>query len=334
MVGAAAGTPGTAPTNWAPSTGGATVMTLVGTGTESGIDYIDYRFQGSGAADVFNILYEGTTQIVAADAQTWTSSSFVKLVGGSLTNLALVDRIVFRTAAGAFVTSQDAAFTATSAALGTQRKTNTFTAAGGTIARITNAINAGVPTGAYDITLRIGWPQLELGAFVTSPIRTTTTAATRAADDIKTASFAWFNQPAGTIASEFSKPTTTVQSFGIASIEQDATNYMSMWRFGGSPTVVNGSVQVAGVNQANLNQGTFTDGAGPYKTALAYTLNDFAFSYNGQAPGTDVAGTLAPTPTLMRLGGGPGMFPLNGYLRRVVYWPTRLTNAQLQSVTG
>jgi hypothetical protein len=39
-------------------------------------------------------------------------------------------------------------------------------------------------SGAVDITLDMGWPQVEQGAYVTSPIRTTTVAVTRAAEAV------------------------------------------------------------------------------------------------------------------------------------------------------
>ena len=47
MQGAVAGTPGTLPTNWGVSVAGGLTRTVVGTGTENGIEYIDVRVQGT-----------------------------------------------------------------------------------------------------------------------------------------------------------------------------------------------------------------------------------------------------------------------------------------------
>jgi hypothetical protein len=43
MQGAVAGTPGTLPTNWSESRAAGLTQTVVGTGTQNGIDYIDIR---------------------------------------------------------------------------------------------------------------------------------------------------------------------------------------------------------------------------------------------------------------------------------------------------
>jgi hypothetical protein len=56
---------------------------------------------------------------------------------------------------------------------------------------------------AIDITLRIAAPQLELGAFPTSYIPTTTAAATRSADSaVVTPISSFYNQSEGTLFAE------------------------------------------------------------------------------------------------------------------------------------
>ena len=82
--GAAAGTPGTAPTNWFTATGTGVVHSIVGTGTESGIPYCDVRFAGTASGTVnLSLNFETTTAIAAVSGQTWTGSGFVRLVAGS-----------------------------------------------------------------------------------------------------------------------------------------------------------------------------------------------------------------------------------------------------------
>jgi len=181
MQGAVAGTPGTLPTNWVPATAGDGALSVVGTGTENGIDYIDIRYTGTSAGGGSAILiFESTTQIVAAEKQTWTSTFFHKIIGGSTAAVTTINRLNCRTAAGGNVNNQDVSFTPGTTALGLNRAANTFLAAGATIARVTNTVGFASAGGSSDITLRIGLPQLELGAFATSPIRTTNGAVSRA----------------------------------------------------------------------------------------------------------------------------------------------------------
>ena len=175
MQGAVAGTPGTLPTNWSVS--GTATSSVIGAGTENGISYIDVRFQGAGAADAFNLFFDGVTQIAALNGQSWTGSFYLKLVGGSVANLSLIQRLAFRNSGGANIQSVDtSSLVPTSAALSTQRTTLSLTAVQATTAFVTTALNSGTPTGAFDITLRIGWPQLVQGAVAGDPVATYGTA--------------------------------------------------------------------------------------------------------------------------------------------------------------
>jgi hypothetical protein len=68
--------------------------------------------------------------------------------------------------------------------------------------------------------------------------------------------------------------------------------------------------------------------------AFAYRDNDVALSSNGGAALTD---TLATVPTVNQLGVGgftPTAAYLNGHIRQIAYYNTRLTNATLQALTA
>src|SRR5690349_16415352 len=87
--GAAVGTPGVPPTNWQVISQTIT-SSIVGWGTENGIDYVDIRLVGNTASlDHINIYFESTGQIAATQGQTWACSSFIKLVSGSMSGLSL-----------------------------------------------------------------------------------------------------------------------------------------------------------------------------------------------------------------------------------------------------
>lgn len=180
MQGAVAGTPGTAPTNWAIAATGLTIQ-LVGTGTEKGVDYVDYRLSGTTGATSGTISFETSTGVDALTAQVWTESAFLSFVGGAKTNItSMFFTITENTAAGAFVANNDGPdFIASLVPALTRFSAARTLAGGGTVAKAWPRLRMSWANGAaVDITLRIGWPQLELGAFATSPIRTTAAAAT------------------------------------------------------------------------------------------------------------------------------------------------------------
>lgn len=179
MLGAVAGSPGTAPTNWPmSSTGGVLTRTIVGTGTVNGISYIDVRYQFSGAGTAF-LSVEQSNVIAASNAQAWTQSTWVSLVGGSLTNVSAVGSIVSEYDSGAgFLTNGVSNFTPTATLT---RRTFTRTNTNASCAFVGPGLYI-TATGAADITLRVGLPKLELGSFATSDISTQGTQATRAAD--------------------------------------------------------------------------------------------------------------------------------------------------------
>ncbi len=93
------------------------------------------------------------------------------------------------------------------------------------------------------------------------------------------------------------------------------------------------SVISGGVSQAAADATAWTLNA-TTKAALAYATNDFAIVANGGAVTTDTSGTV-PTVTNVLLGSQvTGGSNLNGYLRRITYYPLRLSNAQLQNLTA
>jgi len=184
MQGAAAGTPGTLPTNWTYLVTNGLSIQVVGTGTELGVDYADLRIFGTPSAtgDV-RLAFEGNTQIAASVGQTWAQSAFIKVTAGSLANIGQAHfSEQFRDNVGISLTTAAINFTPTSPLTrfaGTGLAGNTATAF------VEPEFAFAVTNGqAVDVTFRIGWPQIELSNFATSPIRTTNAAATRAGDVI------------------------------------------------------------------------------------------------------------------------------------------------------
>jgi len=340
MQGAVAGTPGTLPTNWFIGNLAGLSTQVVAIGTESGVSYIDLRIFGTSTTTNFILNFEPTTQIPALQNQSWTGSFFVTYVAGTLTNVQnFSTTITERDSAGALLSTSTALRNLTNTPLVQNRYVNSYTLPTATAAYVTLRLDVGVAaTSAIDITLRIGLPQLELGAFATSVIPTTTAAATRAADvlSITGANFSsWYNQAEGTTlveAATLPNVTATVITYAIS----DGTFNQSIYgTFITGNTYRGANVLDGGVAQANLIANfaglTTTNNT---KDAFAYKLNDFAESCNGVATRTDTAGTV-PAVNRLYIGSswsGNSNF-LNGHIRSFKYYPTRLSNVQLQSLT-
>jgi hypothetical protein len=337
MQGAAAGTPGTAPTNWVVSTatGNLTTREIVGTGTENGITYVDVRFVTSGAFTA-SIYADSSTGVAALNGQTWTSSFYIKLAGGSLTNLTMRLSIVENDSGGNFLAGADsAAFVPTSAALRTQRFAQTYTNTNASTAFEWGRIKFEF-TGAGDVTLRIGLPQLEQGAFATSVIPTTTTALTRAADvaSVNTLS-PWYNQTEGSVYVELQSlsPLTPAQSVALGKFP---TAYLFKAGASESNLLWYGTGAEVFISTTYNNVGAVPSGINKFAVSMAPTAGQSRSSLNGAAA-VNRSGTLSGTATQLVLGGGsttPGNAVLNGWLRRFTYYPRALSAAELPVITA
>lgn len=174
--------------------------------------------------------------------------------------------------------------------------------------------------------------QLEAGAFPTSYIPTTTTAVTRAVDvaSVNTLS-PWYNATAGTLFTEYINVTTATGSLFAF---DDGTANNRIIQFTNLGTTPTGRVVTAGVEQiGSLGAGVVTVNT-VGKFAFAYATNDFAVCVNGLAVGTDTSGNVPTGMTTARLGTNvASTAAINGWLRRITYYPRRLSNAELQSIT-
>jgi hypothetical protein len=343
--GAVAGTPGTLPTNWdVTSSGSGITREIVGTGTEDGIQYVDIRFFGTGSGSAIpQIRPETTTQVVAAVGQSWSASWYLRIVGGSTTGISAGTwQSIWqeRDASGVSLTVVSVIVSApTTADLRGQRLSLSRTLTDAGVARLTNRIQFSVTDGVpIDITLRIGLPQLELGAFATSVIPTTTTALTRAADvaTMTGANFSnWYNQTEGTLFTQFLPnvvaPATAAQ---IVAMFSDATtdNTVELYKRANVDGSTRFSVNSGGVNYVFMNLGVFAQSV--TKLVGAYKVDNFAGVQNA---GTVIVDTSGQTANVSQLDIGrfvTGSGYLNGYLQRITYYPRRLTNSELQALTA
>lgn len=185
-----------------------------------------------------------------------------------------------------------------------------------------------------DITLRIGWPQLELGAFATSPIRTTSAAVTRAADDVAldtAASSSWLTGGvSGTIYSEALIGDTSIERV-VVIVWDGATNNRINHSLGAG--VARSFIGNGGATQYNVSSGVPASG-NLWKIAVGYTTNNVNSASNGTIAGVDDVASTTPTIDRVRFGGISAFnSPFNSYVRRVAYIPSRISNAELQAIT-
>lgn len=184
--------------------------------------------------------------------------------------------------------------------------------------------------------------QTEAGAFATSYIPTTTTVLTRSADvaAITGTNFTnWFNSIEGTMVVSATVTSTTVDGTTrvLASIGDSSTFNETIYLARASSSAnITGNVIDGGVAQWAANTlGSATVNT-PFKTSMAYKLNDLGGSFNGAAAVTDNVATI-PTVNSLSLGNGSwsgAVNYINGYLQSFSYYPTRLRNGTLQALTS
>ena len=173
--------------------------------------------------------------------------------------------------------------------------------------------------------------QLEAGAFPTSYIPTTTTALTRAADvaSVNTLS-PWFNATEGTW---FADATINFAVTGFPVIVDGRVSSTDIVQVGYvTENLSVGYVKAGNVDQAVLYNTGLT-GVRNRRIAFGVKTNDFAISTNGGPIVSDALGSMPTNITSISLGNAAGANVLNGYLRRIAYYPRRLSNAELQSIT-
>lgn len=180
--------------------------------------------------------------------------------------------------------------------------------------------------------------QLEEGAFPTSYIATTSATVTRNADEASmtgTNFSSWFNNAEGTmyVQSGPSSPVANIGQISLTFNDGGSNNRMYVGKKFDSTTVTEFGVTTGGTGQAFVLS-TPTASMTNFKLAAAYRLNDFASVASGGAVGTDALGTVPVVNQLLLGRIGTSSDFLNGTIRKIAYYPIRVTDAQLQALTS
>jgi hypothetical protein len=183
--------------------------------------------------------------------------------------------------------------------------------------------------------------QLELGAFPTSYIPTTTAAVTRSADvcQITGGDFSGFwNASEGSFAVEFDFLNPIAASYETPVIFRNSAFTERAWlrKTNASPQGIHFLGTNGNVNQVSFDlTGSLPSANTTNKASVGLRLNDFAGTANGNAVSTDTSANM-PVCTTMEIGSygdGSAAGFLNGHIARLRYYPTRLTNAKLEELS-
>jgi hypothetical protein len=182
------------------------------------------------------------------------------------------------------------------------------------------------------VTGTVQFAQLEASVFASSFIPTAGVAVTRAADSAVMTSTnfsSWFNASEGTFVA-LASTDSTASNRGVYAASDGTNNnriYLSVTTGAQHLVVASSSTQaditVAGVVSDNT----------VFRDAFAYRANDINGATNGVLGMADTSVTL-PVVDQFRLGArGDGNIRLDGRIRSITYYPTRLLDTQLQALT-
>lgn len=331
MQNAAAGTPGTYPTNWSRFTplSGLT-SSIEAVGVENGIEYIDVKLSGTPSGNgSFQVFFETGTSVAALTGEAWSLSSYLKIVGGSSSNVTFRIGWDENNGSGGFVTNKASPNLSITSALARLSHSATLTG-GATVAYIFPWFAFNVTSGqAVDVTVRIGLPQAEKGAFPTSVIKTSTATVTRNADVATmtgTNFSSWFNASEGAFSMVWNTPSSLIDCVPFTTNDNTDLN-----RIGCDVTSIGfGRIIVSNAGNLEAFGGNTGIVVGKNTICVGYKVNNFGIANNGGATTTDTSGTI-PTVDRLQIGRRLGSLYINGTVAKLNYWPQKITTAEIQA---
>jgi hypothetical protein len=177
--------------------------------------------------------------------------------------------------------------------------------------------------------------QLEAGAFATSYIPTVASQVTRQADAASMTGVnfsSWYRQDEGTVHLDaFSNPNLATDR-AIFSISDGTLNNRIVIPTGGNnavwnPFVITGNVSQGTSPPAGVNPKTNS------RVAFTFKTNDFIAAAAGVLGANDTSATLPVVDRAFFGADGGGTSFANTHIRRLAFYPQRLTNAALQALT-
>jgi hypothetical protein len=193
----------------------------------------------------------------------------------------------------------------------------------------------GAGTVSITVTGSVTIFQLENGAFATSYIPTTGATATRSADVAAmtgTNFSSWYNQAQGTFLCEFTTLSTAGNRYPFSANDTTLNNRINLFSNAGEQ--INNRFVVAGVASNPATTGNILINGASNKVGIAYKAGTDGVGsvFNG---GTVQTSSPSDVPFLTRLEIGQNLAAehLNGWIKSIKYYQSRLSNAQLQALT-
>jgi hypothetical protein len=199
-------------------------------------------------------------------------------------------------------------------------------------ATVTNPV-IGFRLGTNGDVIAVDVAQCEVRPSPSSPIITTSAAVTRANEPASITTLSpWFNPTEGTMFVEC-LPIDAAQTANPFMITSGVSTNEYRFRFSGSTF---GAAIQDSVGGVTFSYTPATSGNIIYKGALAYAANNSAAAVNGVASATDTTVTLPTGLNVARIGVGTNGVAsfMNGWISRIAYYPSRLSNATLQALTA
>lgn len=341
LEGSAAGTPGTMPTYTSFYNGGLTGLTrsVIGSGTEFGMSYVDVRVTGTpSASGTLTIYLEANNYVAAISGQTWTGSAYCRLVGGTASGTTGVRQHLEENASGVWQAGTYPTAVPLTSSL--TRVTVTRTLSDPDTTHIQTNLSVLVSGTALDFTIRFYAPQLEQLSVPTSPVFPpvgTPGDSTRNADalTIGGANFTSIfgaGAPRGFLILDLTinqnAPSGINQMFAVLD-DGTSSNRIRLYNSQGGASVF-GSITVGGSSTFGTSAGSPTTGT-PFRAGILWGSGAIKYNFNGGAL-TTVSGALPSGLTTLRLGlESGGTAALNGYIRAVYAGAHLPSDAQFQA---
>ena len=280
---------------------------------------------GSLSADVVTVLTSGgyiskTAVVAATSGQTYSISIFTNTPDRKLTF------------GGATPNYLNASYSSTPIGNGWYRHTGTVTLnADGPVQVV---LNKGV--GGAGASFAAWGAQAELGAFTTSYIKTEASQVTRAADSASMtgANFSsWYRQGEGTLFGE-----AATQAFDHSRVIAEVGDGTLVNRINMSRTSTfasyNGTLSFGGITLSSASVASVFSSGVTAKVATSYSADYFASSGLGVLT-SGPAPVKVPAVNRLQVGAtNTGAVIWSGHIKRITYYPKRLSDAQLQALTA
>jgi hypothetical protein len=255
-----------------------------------------------------------------------------------------VSRVEFNLATGQIELVQNGTSTITFVGNGWYRISLTATSAGSATFQTQLWMYDSTPTGGYTgdgySGIYLWGAQLEQGSFPTSYIPTVASQVTRSLDAASmtgTNFSSWYRQDEGTVYTKASKDILPPAGINAATVYMlsdgnvASNSIFNQRNAAGSANQI--QTFVFGSAQTALFKGTTS--TADIAVANAYKEDNSAVSFDGETSITNSNNSVPRNVDQLTIGArvGTGSYQLNGHIKKLAYYPKRLSNATLQALT-